>query len=125
MPNVLLGVLTLLVMAGVAYAYLREGLFTAFTMAVNVFLAGVVAFNFFEPIADSLEPGFRDSFLRGFEDAVVLVVLFAASLALLRWATNSLARAEIHYQSQLQRGGGVLFGLVAGYLVCGFLLCVL
>lgn len=126
MPNnLLLGVLTLLVMAGVAYAYLREGMFTAFTMTVNVFLAGLVAFNFFEPIAGGLEPSFRGGSLQGTEDAICLVALFSLTLAPLRWATNSLARTDIHYHPQLLRGGGVFFGLVTGYLVCGFLLCVL
>src|SRR5437588_5078819 len=70
--TMLLGLLTILIMLAVAYAYWSEGLLTACTMCINMFLAGLVAFNFFEPIADALESIFADTFLRGWEDAVSL-----------------------------------------------------
>jgi hypothetical protein len=121
----LLGALTLLIMAGVAYAFWREGLLTAVTMTVNVFLAGLVAFAFWEPIADWLGPMFGDSFLRGYEDAICLVVLFAVTLGLLRLLTNNLANAQLEYHPVLRRVGTAAFGLLTGYLASGFLLCVL
>src|SRR5437870_4563782 len=45
---------TLALMAGVAYAFFREGLFTAATTLVNVFLAGLLTFNFYEPLAPGM-----------------------------------------------------------------------
>src|SRR6266446_1995301 len=121
----MLAFLTIVIMLAVAYAYLREGMFTACTMCINVFAAGLVAFNFWEPLADLLDPLFADNFLAGYEDSLCLVVLFCLSLGLLRLATNSLATKEIEYAPALLRGGAVAFGLVTGYLVSGFLVCVL
>ncbi len=121
----ILGFLSVVIMAVCAYAYWREGLLTAFTMFVNVFLAGLVAFNFFEPVADVLDPMVRGTFLSGYEDVLALMGLFCPTLALLRYLTNRLAGNDLEYPPALWRGGGVLFGLAAGYLVAGFLACVL
>ena len=108
----------------VAYAFWRQGVLSAFVMAFNVFLAGLVAFNFFEPIAAELDPMLAGSFLHGYEDSFCLVVLFSATLGFLRWATNALIRTVVDYPPVVQQGGAVLFGMMTGYLVAGFLLCV-
>jgi hypothetical protein len=121
----LLGVLTILVMAGVTIAFWREGLLTALTMTINIVLAGLAAFAFFEPIAGLLVPGLAGSFLAGYEDALCLIVLFTVSLGLLRLITNNLASAHLEYPAVVRQGGSAVFALVAGYLTSGFLLCVL
>jgi hypothetical protein len=119
----LLVVLTLAVMAAVAYAYLREGLFTAFAMCCNVFFSGLVAFNFWEPIANFLEPTLANTFLKGCEDYFCLLLLFCITLGALRTLSNALANVQIDFPLPLQRGGAAFFGLATGYLTCGFLLC--
>jgi hypothetical protein len=118
-----LGLLTVLVMAILAYAFWREGPLTAFAMCCNVLVAGLLAFNLFEPIADLLEPAFADNFMAGTEDGLALMLVFWPALMLFRWMTNSLASTHMEYPAVLYRGGAVFFGLVAGYLVSGFLLC--
>jgi uncharacterized membrane protein required for colicin V production len=120
----LLGFLTIVIMAVVAYAYWREGLMTACTMFLNVFLAGMVAFNFWEPAADLLDPMFANNFLHGWEDFICLAVLFSFTLGILRLITNNLAHTDLEYPPGLLRGGGLFFGLATGYLVSGFLVCV-
>src|SRR5438132_13653188 len=119
----LLGFLSVVIILLVAYAYLHEGLFTACTMAINVLLAGLVAFNFWEPLAALLDPMLAGSFLHGYEDAFCLIVLFTVVLGLLRTLTNALANSRIEFRGWVQTGGGILFGLLTGYLVSGFLLC--
>src|SRR5437879_5673018 len=109
----------------VAYAYSREGLFTACTMAINVLLAGLIAFNFWEPLAALLDPMLAGSLLQGYEDAFCLMVLFSVSLGLLRTITNNLASSRVHFEGWVQTAGGTVFGLLTGYLVSGFLLCML
>ena len=120
-----LGLLTLVIMGIAAYAFWREGPLTAFVMACNVLLAGILAYNFFEPVADLLEPSFQGTFLAGTEDALALMLVFCPALMVLRWATNSLASTHMEYPPVLYRGGAVVFGLLAGYFVAGFLTCLL
>lgn len=117
--------LTLVIILVVAYAFAHEGLMTAFTMLCNVVLAGLVAFDLWEPIAAELDPMFTDSFLHGYEDALCLVVLFSLTLGLLRLVTNNLARTQLKFHPLTQQIGAACFGLVTGYLVAGFLACML
>jgi uncharacterized membrane protein required for colicin V production len=124
-PNTMLGFLTVLMMLIVVYTFWGEGVVTAFTMAVNVFLAGLVAFNYWEPLADYLEPMFRETFLEGYEDFLVLVVLFSVVLGVLRLACNSIVHTQIDQYPMLQQLGAVFFGLLTGYLLAGFEICVL
>jgi hypothetical protein len=111
------------VMLVVAYAYFNQGALTAATMMVNVFLAGLVAFNFFEPLAGELEEMLAGSFLDGLEDSLSLFVLFAATLGGLRVITHNLANTELELPALANQIGAVVFALIAGYLLAGFLMC--
>ena len=111
---------TLVIMGVVAVAFWREGLLHAVATCVNVLLAGLVAFNFWEPLAGLLEP-----LLHGYEDAVCLVALFGVTLGTLRIVANMLVKGHVRYHPLLRRGGCVCCGLLTGYLVAGFLVCVL
>jgi hypothetical protein len=121
----MLTILTVIVMLSVGYAFFLEGLFTAVTMCLNVLIAGLVAFNFWEPLADLLDPAFTGSAMDGYEDAFILAFLFVGSLALLRLVTNNLAPAVIDYTQVPQQGGAAVVGLLTGYLVCGFFICLM
>jgi hypothetical protein len=116
--------LTILIMLALAYLFLIQGLATAVAMFANVFLAGLIAFNFWEPLADLLDPLLSRSFFAGYEDAICLTVLFGIAFALLRLATNTLSRAVIDFHPIAQHVGGAFFGLSTGYLLAGFLVCV-
>src|SRR5262245_12889183 len=115
--------LTLGVMVAVAYASAREGVLTAITTLVNVVLAGLVAFNFYEPLSGELESLLRGTFLAGFEDSIVLFLLFAGTLALLRVITNNLANTDVELPALPQQICSALVSLVSGYLLAGFLVC--
>jgi uncharacterized membrane protein required for colicin V production len=116
--------LTVLIMLIVAYAHFREGLFTATTMLVNVVIAGLIAFGFWEPLADVLDPVFAGGFLAGFEDLLALVAIFIITLVILRAITNRLAPSVVDFPGYFQQFGGALVGLLTGYLTAGFLMCV-
>lgn len=120
----MLSFFTIVIMLASVYSFFRQGVLPAFAMVVNILLAGLIAFNFFEPISVELEPILDDGFLDGFEDSLSLVLLFSLSLGFLRWAANALIHAVIYYNPVLQLAGSVLFGALAGYLVAGFLVCV-
>jgi hypothetical protein len=114
--------LTLAIMGAVGYAFLREGLLSSLVSIFNILLAGLFAFEFFEPLAAELDTAFSGSFLAGYEDALCLVVLFCVPLGILRLITSNLASSQIDLPAVAHQIGSVLCGLVAGYLVAGFLL---
>ncbi len=121
----LIGFLTLALMMMTAYAFMREGLATAFAMLCNIFIAGLVAFNFWEPLADALDPMFSGTGMHGYEDFLCLGLLFSASLALLRTASNRVLATQVEFESKIQQVGALVMGLFTGYLLAGFLACVL
>ena len=116
-------VFTLIVMGITAYYHWREGLFTAATLLACVFLSGLFAFNFFEPLAGWFERMVERSALHGYEDFIALVLLFSVALGLLRAATNAINYSEIEFQPMLNQIGGGVIALITGYLLSGFLIC--
>lgn len=116
---------TLIVVLVVGYALVREGLFTSLLMLINVILAGIVAFNFWEPVANWLDNSFQGGALAGFEDAFALGLLFAVALGILRVITNNLADTVLDFSAKVNQIGGGVLGLATGYLLAGFLMCVL
>jgi hypothetical protein len=121
----MLAFLSVLMVLALGYAYLVEGIFTAFLMCCNVTASGLVAFNFWEPVANQMESMFRGTFLQGYEDALSLVLLFTATLGALRVITNNLTNTRIEFDERVQGIGGAIFGMATGYLTAGFLACVL
>ena len=116
-------VATLLIMLAGAYAQYRNGLFTSVAMLIMVFISGLVAFGFWEPIADFLDRVFQNNALAGCEDMIALTLLFSVTLFALRMATNYIAPDLIDEHGALQHFGGAAVGLVTGYFVAGFLIC--
>lgn len=117
----MLAVLTILLMAAVAYALMREGILIAATTLVNVILAGLTAFMLFEPMADELGKSLAGSALDHMEDAISLFVLFAGTLGVLRLVTTNLGNQELDMPAIPHQVGTVAIGLVAGYFLAGFL----
>ncbi len=116
-------VATVVIMLAVAYSQYSNGLFSSVAMLLKIVLSGLVAFNFWEPLADLLDPVLASGQLAGCEDFVVLVSLFSLSLLLLRLAVNYLAPDMITEHGYVQFLGASVVGLVSGYLVTGFLVC--
>ncbi|MFL5241115.1 MAG: CvpA family protein [Gemmataceae bacterium] len=121
----MLAFLTVAIMGITGFVYFREGLLTAFAMFCNVFLSGLLAFCFWEPLADVLDPLLAKNALHGYEDFLALFLLFSVPLLIFRWLTNVLAPHAVEFYTGLQEGGGAFFGLAMGYLLSGFLVCML
>jgi hypothetical protein len=105
----------------VGFIYVREGMFRAVVMCGSVLLAGLVTFNFWEPIADWLD---EHSGVGPYSDALCMIALFALTLGALRVATMALIPVKVDYHPAAQLAGGGVVGLVIGYLLSGFLVCV-
>ncbi|MBV8228631.1 MAG: CvpA family protein, partial [Planctomycetaceae bacterium] len=80
--EILVNMLICLFIAGITYALMSEGLWGAALMFFNVLFAGILAFNFYEPLAALLSSNVE--FSRGFADMVCLMSLFIVALFILR-----------------------------------------
>lgn len=94
-----------------------DGLWSNFILLVNVTFAGLLAMNFFEPLAN-----FGSGFWPGggiVMDIFSLWFLFALFLILMRVAADLLSRYRVRFQKHLDViGGFICAGLVAWVLVC-------
>jgi uncharacterized membrane protein required for colicin V production len=118
----ILSIVVVLIVAGSQY---RNGIFTSATMLIQVLLAGLVAFGLWEPLADELDGLMQTGRLAGFEDCMALTGLFAGALLGLRLITNRINKEPFDFNPIAQQFGGPAIGLITGYLVSGFLICVL
>jgi uncharacterized membrane protein required for colicin V production len=119
----MLAIFTILVVLIVGYALYSQGLLTAFAAMVNAFLAGLVTFSFWEPLASELEKQISNTPVKGYEDWASMIVIFCITLVILRVVTSVLIVKEPVLPPILQNGGAAVCGMVTGYLTAGFLVC--
>jgi len=115
-----LGVLALT--AGITYALMSEGLWGAALMFFNTLFAALIAFNFYEPVAQLIVDNVGSETVSSFADSVSMMVLFMVSLLLLRLATESLAPAMVRFPTPLYHLGRVVFGLGGAVVMIAVLL---
>ncbi len=121
-PAALDGIVVLLVL-GMGYALASEGLWGAALMSLNILFAGLIALNFYEPLAAIIAENV--GFLSGFADTLSLLGIFAVALIGLRIGTESLAPAMVRFPGPVYFIGRWLFGFAGGSMVIGFLLLAL
>ncbi len=120
-------VATIVCILAVGWTQYRNGLFTSVAMLMMVFLSGLIAFGFWEPLTNMLELAFQQNLrvFAGCEDFLVLALLFGGSLWLQRFAYQYLAPEMIDEHGTLQHLGAGVVGLLTGYFLSGFLICAL
>ena len=110
----------LAVWAGVAWFVANEGALGAVTTFFSVVLSGLVAMNFFEPLA-----GVLDSSLGTKADVIALLGLFAAVLTGMRLACEQIAPRMLELPSAVYHGLRIVFGGATGYVTMAILLVAL
>jgi hypothetical protein len=93
---------------GLTYALTSEGLWGSALMFFNVVFGGMIAFNFYEPLArllDSTGIGW------GFSDTLCLLGLFIVSVLILRMTTETLAPAMVRFPMPIYHLGRLIFGV--------------
>jgi hypothetical protein len=114
MPPVVIDLVLCGLILGLTYALMSEGLWGAALMFFNVVFAGIIAFNFYEPLAKILADNM--GFMAGFADVVCLMAIFVVALVILRLTTETLAPAMVRFPTPVYHLGRILFGL-AGAVV--------
>ena len=110
----------LIVIGVIVWCVASEGLWGAAHTFLCVLLSGLLAMNFFEPLA-----GFLDGILggaKGYSDIVALIGLFTGFIFALRMGTEQLSPTFIQLPPALDQGGRWLFSVLTGYVTMAVLL---
>jgi uncharacterized membrane protein required for colicin V production len=107
MPPVVIDLGIVVLIVGITYALMSEGLWGAALACMNTLFAALIAFNFYEPLAALLSQNV--SAMSGYADTLCLMVLFIVSLLLLRLTTESLAPTMVRFPMPVYHIGRILF----------------
>jgi uncharacterized membrane protein required for colicin V production len=120
MPSWIVDLSVLVLILGMTYALASEGLWGAVLMFFNSLFAGMIAFNFYEPLATLLATNVEP--ISGYADTLCLMVLYLVSLLILRLATEYLAPMMVRYPAPIYHIGRWLFGFLASCVTMAILL---
>lgn len=111
----ILSILVILLAGGIAYFHVVQGLFTATVSAICAAFAVLIAFGYYENVAERLLGGVAADYAH----ALVLVGLFAGSYIILRVIFDLAVPGNIRAPLYLEKGGAAVMGLVAGVMAMG------
>jgi hypothetical protein len=115
----MIDILLLVVIAIVTYCVASEGPWGAATTFIAVILAGLLAMNFFEPVAEMFPSGVE---WQTRADIIALLGLFALGVTGLRMAAEYLMPTQIEVNPLVYDGGRWGFGFLTGYVTAAILL---
>lgn len=118
----ILHLVVLVMILGLAYLQMMQGLFSSIIMAVCTIFSAAVAVALFPWFASStglysLQPTIAD--------AVSFGLLFVGPLIGLRFLADKFVRDDIYFDMIVDRIGGAIFGLFSGTVMIGVLLVVI
>jgi uncharacterized membrane protein required for colicin V production len=102
-----------------AYQYLRGTLVKAFATVITAVCAGVVAFTYFEALANAL---ISRNKLVPWSQPLAFIVLFVVAFAVLQTVVSTLMRKPVDLGLAPERFGRVLCGIILGLLISGIVL---
>lgn len=110
----------LVVILGVTYAVSAEGLYGAAITFVNVMLAGIIAFSYYEPVAGMIG---SIGFMETLADFVSIIVLFGVAFSAIRFVTDYLGPWYVRFHGAMDQIGRYVFGLATAWYLTGMLVC--
>ena len=114
----------LAVVGVVVWCVASEGIWGAAHTFLCVLLAGLLAMNFFEPLANILD-GLLGLAWKNYSDIVALVGLFTGFIFALRLGAEQLSPTFIQVNPTFDQVGRWVFGVLTGYLTMAILLTAL
>lgn len=112
---VLILLVTLLIL-GIAFYQVLQGLYSALIMLLLTIISAMVAFNYYLPISAQLQ-----EYMTVYTGPVVLVSLFVLVLLALRLAFDRFLGSNVVLGTWADRIGGGVFGLFTGMILTGVL----
>ncbi len=105
---------------GMTWALMSEGLWGAALMFFNVLFSGLIAFNFYEPLASLFAKNL--TFIAGFADTFCMMSIFCVSVILFRLTTETLAPAMVRFPPPVFHIGRIFFGLMGSVVTVSIIL---
>lgn len=119
----ILSILSIAIVAGLAYIWMTRGFFSALLNLLCVIVAGAVAFALFEPLAYLLlEKAPSTGFMAPLGSsawALGLGLPFAVTLALLRVGIDKICGKNVGVKTPVNYAGGAICGGLAGIITAG------
>lgn len=112
----------LVILATVAFVYLKGSVISAFLLLINTFIASVVAFAYFETLG-RIVIGY--GLLVEWAFAAVFVLIFVLALAILHAVSDKLAPIDIYFGDFSDRAIRSLIAAFAGFVIAGIILTAL
>jgi Colicin V production protein len=116
----MIDILCLAVVGVIVWCVSSDGIWGAAHTFLCVVLSGLLAMNFFEPLANYLDGMLGGA--KSYSDLVALVGLFTAFVFALRMGTEQLSPTYIHMNPTFDQFGRWVFGALTGYVTMAILL---
>jgi len=113
-----LTILLLVVFVACFASLMTGGLWSNTITLINILIAGLLAMNYFEPLAAFLE---RQEASAGYIwDFLAIWVIFGVSMLVLRAATDYLSNVKVKFFMPVEKVGGIVMALWASWIVMCF-----
>ena len=110
-------ILVLLLVLGIAFFQVSQGLFSALIMTLLSLVCAAIAFNYYESLAQALMPNMPSSV-----GGLSLLGLFALPLLALRLVSDQFLKGNVVFGVWADRIGGGVLGLITGMICVGVLM---
>ncbi len=107
----------------IAWCVYGEGMWGAALRYVDFMIGGLIAFNFYEPVAQLIAD--KLSFMASFADIVSVSVLFCIAFSILRFITDTISPINVRFPAILDQIGRIVFTLLLAWYMTGMSLCML
>lgn len=114
----MLSILLLVIFLGVAAALWFQGLWNNAITLINILLAGMIATNYYEPLAKLAIK--QDGSYTYLYDVIMLWLLFAVSFSLLRVISDQLSWDRVKFIQPVELAGRSVLAILASYLFLCF-----
>ena len=116
-PTMLTAIVLFIIFAGAFALLFNNGLWTNTLMLINVLTAGLLATNYFEPLADWFDK--QEPSAHYVWDFVAIWLIFGVAMTILRVITDYASRVKVRFLAPVDKAGGMLMAVwVSWVLVC-------
>jgi hypothetical protein len=113
-----LSILLFVVFVGVFASLMNAGLWSNTITLINAITAGLIAMNYYEPVADWLDK--QEPSLTYIWDLVAIWLLFGFAMVGLRAATDYMSQVKVRFFLPVEKAGGIIMAIWVSWLVVCF-----